>query len=154
MKSIVFLVLALFIMTSCSTHKKEEREIEAKAAQSKISDPQAFGGTIQSLIRDSKTLSEGQKQQIEKIFSDNKLRADELLQESFKYRSVLVQELLSERPDSKRLEIIKKDIKKIEDLRLKNTFDTVEKVSAIVSKQPNNGGEYSEHLIHFERFTR
>lgn len=155
MKKTLLLVLSLTILTSCasSSKKKVEREIDEKAAQSNVSDGKTLGGTIHDLIESSKTLTEEQKQKLRVIVEENKAKAKELTEKSYKYRAVLVQELLADKVDRKKIKLIKKEIRQIEAARLKNTFQTVEKFSAIVSKHPDNK-EYSDHLINFERATR
>jgi uncharacterized protein YcfL len=151
MKKIFLSVMALSLLTSCASHVRKEREVEAKVAQTKVSDSQGLGGTIQELISNSKHLSESQKKEITDLLTANKKRADELQEQSFKYRAVLLEELLSgEKVDMTKVRIIKKDIKRIEDLRLKNTFDTVEKISRMVSGHPENQ-QYLRHLINIER---
>lgn len=149
MKINVFLILISLFVVSCAS-KTEERELEAKAQESKVSDPKALGGTISDLINSSKTLSDAQKQELVKIIDANKKKADELTEKSFKFRGVLVEELLSENMSKKKIKILKKDIKKIEEEKLKNTFDTVEKISKLVAKDPVKN-QISEHLINIER---
>lgn len=150
MKRISLLVLFLLVLTSCASQKKEEREIEEKTSKSTVSTPAALGGTIHDAIANSKTLTDAQKQELTKIIDENKKKADELQAMSFKYRGVLIQELFSGSMSQKKIKILKKDIKKVEQARLKNTFETIEKISKIVSKEPNNE-DFSQHLMNFER---
>lgn len=149
MKKLLFLV-ALMALTSCASKKQDRKDIESKAAANSVTSPTALGGTIHELIHSSTTLTEAQKKELEGIIDLNKKTAMELSEKSYQLRAVLIEELLSGKSTRQRINIIEKDIKKIEQARLKNTFDTVEKISAIVSKQPDNK-KYSQHLINIER---
>jgi hypothetical protein len=146
----LYILLFLFALVSCASKQNEAREIEQKAAQTKISDSKSLGGTIQELIRSSKTLTQAQKKKLQEIIRINKETAMALMEKSYKFRAVLIQELFSGNVSDERVKIIEDDIKKIEKARLKNTFDTVKKISAIVSDQPDHK-KYSEHLINLER---
>lgn len=146
MKSVV---LALALLVGCSSYQKDKKEVQEKVTESNVSSSEALGGTIQELISNSTTLSEAQKKQLVDILSLNKQKADELSQESFRFRGVMIQELLSGNPSNKKIKIIKKDIKRIEDERLKNTFDTVEKISQIVSKDPDQK-KFADHMLMME----
>ena len=53
----------------------------------------------------------------------------------------------------KRVSILKKDIREVEAAKLKNTFDTVEKISDMVSDQPNKD-KFAEQLMIFDRHVR
>jgi hypothetical protein len=153
MKNYLYILVFLLACTACASQKKEEQDIEEKAAHSTVADPKALGGTIQELIHNSKTLSADQKDELQKIITVNKDKADKLSEKSFKFRGVLIQELLSGDVSPKRVEILKNDIKQVEALRLRNTFDTVEKISALVSNHPEKE-KFAEHLMNFERPSR
>lgn len=146
MKSVV---LALALLVGCSSYQKDKKEVQDKVTESNVSSSEALGGTIQELISNSTTLTEVQKKQLVDILSLNKQKADELSQESYRFRGVMIQELLSGNPSQKKIKIIKKDIKRIEDERLKNTFDTVEKISEIVSKDPDQK-KFADHMLMME----
>ena len=150
MKHVFFLILSLSIVTSCASQKNEEKIVEAKAAQTTVHDSNALGSTINDLITNSKNLNESQKEEIRKIFSMNKKTAEELTQKSYSFRGVLIQELLSGSVNQKRVEILKKDIKEVEAARLKNTFDTVEKISALVSDHPEKA-KFAEHMMMMDK---
>ncbi|MGE3608262.1 MAG: hypothetical protein AB7I27_01645 [Bacteriovoracaceae bacterium] len=153
MKKFALFAALLMTFVGCSSYKKTEQEIESKAAQSSVSDGKALGGTIHELIASSKTLTEEQKKKLSEIFEANKKKAEELSAKSYHYRAVLIQELLSGSASDEKIKILKKDIRKVENLKLKNTFETVHKVSEIVSKHPEHE-QYLHHLINFERATR
>lgn len=141
--------LAFFFAVSCSTHKNEKRKIEKEVSESNVSSPQALGTEINDLIENSKTLTQEQKEELRSILDANKKLAMELSEKSYKYRGVLVNELLSGKADAARVKILENDIEKVEKLRLKNTFDTVKKITRIVKGQPDNK-EFAPHLIHPE----
>ena len=147
MKSLTVLALAL-VLAACST-KELKTEVEAKASQSPVTDSQALGGTIHHAI-DSSTLPEAKKAELRKILEMNKEKAHALVEKSYQYRATLIEELLSGNVDAKKVSILKKDIKKIEAERLKNTFETVEKISNIVQTHPDKKA-FTEHLINIDR---
>jgi len=150
MKHLLFLILASFVVTSCASQKNEEKIVEAKAAQTTVHDSNALGSTINDLITNSKNLTDVQKEEIRKIFQMNKQTAEELTQKSYGFRGVLIQELLSGKVNQKRVEILKRDIKEVEAARLKNTFDTVEKISALVIDHPEKA-KFAEHMMMMDK---
>ncbi len=152
MKLIPFLFLFM-VLTGCSSYKQEEKIVQQKVSQETgAADKDSLGKTIHELISSSKTLSDAQKAELNAIFAANKQKAYDLSEESYKLRTVLVKELFAAKVNQKRIKIIKKDIKKIESLRLKNTLETVEKVGSIVSSNPDNQF-FADHLLMMERPT-
>lgn len=152
MKAFLSLVL-LFAVTACAT-KKDDLEVEKKAQETKVTDSKGLGTTIHDTIANSTTLTDKQKQDLTDLFAANKAKAEELSAESYKYRSLLITELLSgEKINAKEIKIIKKEIKRIEAARLKNTFDTVGKVSQIVQHQSDKK-TFREQMIIMERSIR
>lgn len=149
MKKLMSFVLLLSLVVSCASKKATEREIDEKAAKTNVTDPQALGNTIHDLIQNSETLKPEQKTELTNIIEANRQLAMKLSEESYRYRAVLIQELLSGKVEQKRIKIIKKDIKRIEAARMKNTFDTVHKISKIVSKIPDRE-KFAEELIKLE----
>jgi hypothetical protein len=150
MKNVFFLMLSLFVVTSCASQKREEKIVEEKAAQTTVHDSNALGSKISTLIANSKDLSEAQKAELTKIFQMNKKTAEVLTEKSYAFRGVLIQELLSGKVSQKRVEILKKDIKEVEAARLKNTFDTVEQISSLVSNHPEKD-KFAEHMMIMDR---
>jgi hypothetical protein len=62
----------------------------------------------------------------------------------------LIKELLSGNVHKTEIDVIKKDIADIEAARLKNTFDTVGKITNIVSSHTEKD-KFMDHLINIER---
>jgi hypothetical protein len=56
----IFLLTVLFTLSSCAS-QKEERDINARAKETKVTDSKGLGHTISDLIQSSKTLSDVQK---------------------------------------------------------------------------------------------
>ena len=117
----IFLLTILFSLSGCAS-QKEERDINARAKDTQVTDSKGLGNTISDLIQSSKTLSDLQKK--------------ELTEQSYKFRAVLIKELLAGNVHKTQIDVIKKDIADIEAARLKNTFDTVDKITNIVSAHP------------------
>ena len=146
MKSYIVLLLSLFLVVSCSSRKKEEKEIDTKAAQSKVTNAQALAGSIDQAINESTTLKEEQKEKLRLIVEENKSTAMKLAEESYKYRDVLVHELFSGKATNRRIRIIKSDINRVEKARLKNTFDTIKKMSDVLNGHPENQ-KFADHYM-------
>lgn len=151
MKAMISL-LVLFALTSCASHKLEH-DLSVKAKESNVNDGKALGQTINELINSSNTLTDQQKKDLENIMTANKQKADELTEKSFQYRSVLIKSLLSGNFNAKEVSILKKKIKTIEDQKLKNTFDTVEKITNIVAKHEQNE-KFVDHLLMIDKTNR
>ncbi len=152
MKKILPLLL-LVTLASCAT-QKAEKDIEQKISQEgSTADGATLGKTINDLITSSKTLKPEQKKELEAIIAANKARAEKLANDSYKFRSVLIKELLSGKPNKKEVALLKADIKKIEADRLKNTFDAIEKISNIVSAHPEHD-VYIKHLMSIDRLSK
>jgi hypothetical protein len=149
MKNFSFLLVVTLLAASCASHKDVEKDLEQKAAQSNVKDPKALGGTIENLIQNSNFKPEV-KAELEKILAANKQKAMELSEKSYEFRAVLIEELLSGKANLKKVDILKKDIKRIEDAKLKNTLDAVEKISSIVSESPNKD-KFAPHLLNMDR---
>lgn len=147
MKIIVSLI-AMLLLASCSSKKAREEVRQEVAAETQVSDAKSLGKSIEEVINGSQHLTAAQKAELHKILAENKATAMKLQEESYKLRSVLIKELLG-KLNRKHVKIIKKDIKKVEAARLKNTFDTVEKISAIVANHPENQ-QFADHLIYME----
>jgi uncharacterized small protein (DUF1192 family) len=143
------LIVLSFVLVSCSSAKKEKASVEQKVAVSKVDSPQGLSKTIEDHIESSTSLTEEQKTALRMILGENKRRAEELTTESFKNRGVLIQELLSGKYTPQRVTILQKEIERIEKLRLKNTFDTVKKISKIISGQPDLN-QFADEMLHME----
>ena len=148
MKITVCLALCLFLV-SCSTHKKVKREVREDAAQSSVNSSEKLKESIHELIDHSDSFTAEQKAQLHKLFDENKKRALELTAESYKFRGVLVKELLSGSSSRARVTALKKNIERIEQLRLKNTFDTAKAITDIVKSHPEED-DFAPHIINFE----
>lgn len=149
MKTILSLSL-LLALGACSSHKAAKKNVEAKAAEETTANAQNLGATIDDLINSSTTLTAAQKTELHGIMALNKAKAEELATQSYKLRAVLIKELLSGKANFKEVKIIEKKIQKVEGERLKNTFDTVEKISKIVAPNPEHD-KYNEPLFNFMR---
>lgn len=152
MKALLLLAI-LTTLVSCAT-KKTKQVVAEKVAQESTTTPKSLGHTIHDLIESSKTLTDAQKTELRSIISKNKETADSLNAESFKYRSVLIKELLSgSKINKKEVYVIKKNIKRIEQAKLKNTFDTVEKITAIVSGTADKD-QFADQLLKIDLLPR
>lgn len=151
MKTIIAILILSVAVTGCAT--KAKKEVKAKVEQSNVTGPEKLGQSIQDAIHNSEFLNDEQKKELEGIIAENKATADKLAADSFKHRSVLIQELLSPKSDRKHIRVLKKSIKKIEDEKLKNTFETIEKISRVVSRNSDRQN-FNNPLLYLDRSFR
>lgn len=145
----ILILLALVMAFTGCAHKQKE-DIKKKVEQSNVKDSETLSGTIDEAIEKSPDLNQEQKEELRKILADNKQKAMALTEQSYKLRGVLIQELLSGNPDYRKIRILKRDIKKVEDNKLKNTFDTVELITKKVSKQ-SDSQRFTEPLLNMDK---
>lgn len=136
MKTTVSLVLLISLFVGCASNKAARHDVQEKVAHEQVSGGKEFATKIRTIIDSSKTLNADQKQKLHALLSEVGQKNKALFQESFKLRSVLVQELISGKANNKQVKILKKKIKKTESERLSNGFAAMDKVSAIVSNDP------------------
>lgn len=140
-----------FLLVSCSSVKTEEKKVDDKlAAESTVYDGKSMGDSIREAIRTSATLDEKQKEKIESILAETKLKNKAMLEKSFKLRSVLIKELLSGQVNQKQLKLLKKQIRKTESLRLKTSLTAIDQISSIVKKDPK-AEMYVNELMFYDR---
>ncbi len=150
MKS-VSLILTLLFLASCSSRKIEQAKIDEKISnETSVTDGKSLGATVNEVIQSSATLNEKQKAELEKLFNETKAKNSALMEESYKLRSVLIKELLSADVNAKQVKLLKKDIKKNESVRLKSTLTAIDKISIIVSKDPDNS-KFIDHMMQMDR---
>lgn len=150
MKS-VSLILTLLFLASCSSRKIEQAKIDEKISnETSVTDGKSLGASVNDVIQSSATLNEKQKADLEKLFNEIKVKNSALMEESFKLRSVLIKELLSGDVNAKQVKLLKKDIKKNESERLKSTLTAIDKISIIVSKDPDNS-KFIDHMMQMDR---
>lgn len=148
---LVSLILALLFLASCSSRKIEQAKIDEKISnETSVTDGKSLGASVNDVIQSSATLNEKQKADLEKLFNEIKVKNSALMEESFKLRAVLIKELLSGDVNAKQVKLLKKDIKKNESERLKSTLTAIDKISLIVSKDPDNS-KFIDHMMQMDR---
>lgn len=146
MKTTVSLVLLMSLLVGCASNKAARQEVKEKVSQEQVSGGKEFATKIRSVINSSETLNQDQKQKLHDLLSEVGQKNKALFKESFKLRSVLIQELISGKANSKQVKILKKKIKKMESERLSNGFAAMDKVSDIVSNDPQRDKIMQEFL--------
>lgn len=152
MKVVLSTILMSALFVGCAS-KNEKLEVQKKAEQSTVENSQALGQTIHEVIENSQHLSVEQKKKIREIIAENKKVAEELTSQSYKFRSVLIKELLAKDMNHKKIKLIKKNIERLEKDKLINTFSTIEKISFLVSGNSDRQN-LSNTLKHIERNLR
>lgn len=136
MKTTLSLILLLSLAVSCASRKAARQEVEEKVSQETVTDGKALGAKVRAMINSSQTLDADKKAKLNALITEVGEKNKKLREESFKLRSVLVKELISGNVNRKEVKIIKKKLKAIESEKLKNSFATIDKFSAIVSEDP------------------
>lgn len=146
MKSIMTLIALGMLLTGCSS-MKDKQDVDKKVAEETVTDGAGLGQSFQDLLRNSKNLTDKQKEQLTVLFNDTKAQNKLLLAESFKLKTVLVKELLSEDNNASEVSILKKQIKKNEALRLKTSLNAIEQMSQIMGKSPETNMYANQILL-------
>lgn len=146
MKTILSLVLLMSLAVGCAGNKAAREEVKQKVSQEHVAGGRDFFNRILEIINTSETLNTDQKQKLRGLISEVGQKNKALFQESFKLRSVLLQELVSANVHQKEVRILKKKIKQTESERIANIFTAIDKVSAIVSKDPGREKIMQEFL--------
>jgi ABC-type transporter Mla subunit MlaD len=143
LKLVPYIVFS-FMLIGCASHKEANQKVEAQISEAQASDSETLKKTMDDLINASTSLTEVQKTELRTTLTTNKATAENLNKELYRSKSVLFQELLSQKPDRKKIRLLKKSIKQLEAKKLKNTFETIEKISSIVSKNKVNDANEQE----------
>lgn len=147
----MWVVLAmLFVVTSCASYKEEQEKVRTKVSQENISSGQELNTTLHEVINHSKTLTDEQKEKLRKIVDDVRAQNQALQEETLRLRLVLIRELISENVSQKEVKVIKKNIVKAEDMRMKNTFRAINEITQIVKKDPDSEA-YVNHMMAIDR---
>ena len=149
----IFLVCALVFVSSCASQQKAKKEVQEKISQEKVRENEALGEKFQMMVKNSKTLTAEKKDQLMKIFNETRDKNRSLQNESYKARSVLIQELLGSKVDRRQVRILKKRIRKSENERLKITLDAIDRISIMVAKDPERQ-EIMDQMLYVDRHNR
>ena len=129
---ILFLTLLVILMSGCSTSEKKRINDEVNQ-ETGITDGRSLHKSVHEAIQKSTTLTDEKKSSLESLLNDLGAKNKPLSEESFKYRGVLMKELISGKASEKQIRLIEKQIAKIERERLKNTIKTAREMARIVS---------------------
>ncbi len=150
LKSISFLFVLVFL-TSCTSTRDTETKIQQKVSlEDSVSDGPSFETRIREVIQSSKTLTDAKKTKLESLLAETRRKNKALLEESFKLRAVLIQELIEAKVDHAQVKQLKKDIKKTESLRVKNSLKLVDEILTVVEGDPSRQA-FADQLIYFDR---
>ncbi|MGZ6480507.1 MAG: hypothetical protein ACXWQE_14450 [Bdellovibrionales bacterium] len=128
----LLLVAALVLIPACAS---ESPKLNQKVAnESDVESRRDLQVEADYLIRTSKLLSEVQKDKLLKLRSSTKNQMDDLEHQSLMLRSVLLKSVLSEKFDPKEVDAIKGKLKKVENQKLAQIFDTVEQANKIMGR--------------------
>lgn len=140
---LVFLFLVLAI-TGC-VHTGADKDLDQRVKdESAMTDSRQLENKSIDLISTMPNLTNEQRERLSKLKIDTSLQMRNLDQKSIQLRSVLLTDLSNTVYDKKEIDLIKKRIKKVENLRMTKLFDAVEKASSILGRTSNNTPELME----------
>ncbi len=140
--SVAFLA---FLFCSCSTSEKKRINDEV-LNENQVTDGPTLNQSVHQLIDNSKGLTSEQKNLLTGIIDDIRTKNKSLTEESFKYRSVLMKEIISGEGGRRQIRMIEKQIAKVERERLKNTIKGAEQIASIVKGQKEQE-QIMDHLM-------
>ena len=129
LKMLMIILLTIFL-SACSS--LENPKIQKKLDNINVSDNASLKEKIHDILTNSKTLDLNQKNEIEMVFLERLEQSKHLLEQSYKLRALLVSELFTIPLDKKFIDALKNEIERTEQLRIKNTFSTIDKIYGIL----------------------
>lgn len=146
----LFLLLIPLLVVSCASDEKDYEKIRDEVSHVKVKSGQELNTSLHELINHSKTLDKDQKKELLVLVDDIRVKNQALQEETLKLRLVLIKELISSKVSQEQVRIIKKDILKSEEKRLKNTFSAIDKIAKIVAKDPESEA-FVTHMLAIDR---
>lgn len=135
MKTILLLSSLLFLSACSST---TERNIQQKVGQeSTIQDGPSLGINVRAAIKESRTLTNEQKKELEEVLAKVGKENQLLSEKSYKLRGILIKDLIQPQMNTKEVWQLKKDIRKTESKRVKNTLQAMSEISSILGNDPS-----------------
>jgi hypothetical protein len=133
----LILVTVIVAVSGCATSnsKKIDQDLDARLQSAPTaSNYEEFGKNARKQIKESGASNE-QKAKLLQLQRDTQDKSIQLRDQSYKLRSLLIQDLAAKNYDLDEVEAIKDRLKKIEDQRLQLIYTAVDQASAILGHE-------------------
>lgn len=148
MKVLLMCFCATLIL-GCATAREKRQLNDQLAHENKVQDGKSLGQSVHDVIVSSQSLDPKQKSQLTDLLSRIRLKQKELLENSFRLRSLMIKEILAQKVNPRKVKLLKKEIKKNEEQRLSSTFSAIDEISRIVEKDPDTA-TFLQHMMYYE----
>ncbi|MGZ3694277.1 MAG: hypothetical protein ACXWQO_08755 [Bdellovibrionota bacterium] len=137
MRVLSSLTLFIIVTSAVGCASAPEKRINEKLAQSEpVSSRAELRKEAQELIVNDKGITPDQKKQLSMLLTDVSEKIDSANKESLQLRSLLLKELLQPEYQMAEISVIKKKMRKNDEIRLNAMFDGAEKANKILGRQP------------------
>ena len=128
---IIWLGLSLAGCAHQNLNQKIDRKMDAEPGTLTMAD---LGREAQESIQSDKTLNASQKSALMDLVVTSRGKSDALRIQSLKLRAVLIKDVMSPDYDQQEVDQVKRRIKDIEDQRLTNTFESLDRANTIMGR--------------------
>jgi hypothetical protein len=145
--AIALVFLTVFAAAIGCAHKAQEKTLDDKLATEKaIQTPDDLRSQSAKLIRNSPNLTEDERVQLDSLRTETSQELKALEQESLKLRSVLMKDIVSTTYNVTEINLLKGNIKKIENKRISITFAAIDKANRILGRNAELNPEFMDEL--------
>lgn len=127
-------VLSVALISGCA-HKSTEKTVDTKVEQESVKTHAELQDQTDKLLANSPNLSAEQRQKLSELRDSVRKENREMYTESMKLRSVLLKDVFAKDYNKKEVAAVEKKIRKLENKRLDNLFDAVDKANKILGRQ-------------------
>ncbi len=139
-RSVLVMIFALGstgLLQGCATNRAATQLDRKLSDETTVHDPEDLRIESKQVIEASQQLTPEQRTQLLAIRNDLSTKSRESREQSFKLRSLLIKDLVSQKYDDAEVDLIKKRINELEQNRLSNLFEAVAKAQVIMGREPN-----------------
>ena len=136
--SLTIALLALFAQACASTGT--EKRIDSKMAnEPEVSDSNALGSELKTLVDNSPKLSAVQKEKLLTLQAQTRDQLAKYREQALKLRSILIKDVIVSKYNPDEIELVKERLKKTEDRRLMVIFNAIDHANTIIGNElPEN----------------
>jgi len=141
------LISALAVLGGCS-HAELRQRVDAKVAQeASVNTRSELHAETLQLIKTAPGVSDAQKAELLRISKTAQTQSDQLVENSRKLRSVLIQDMVSPKYDEDEVELIKDRLRDLEDKRVSVLFDAVEQANLVLGHDAHNHSQLVRSFV-------
>jgi hypothetical protein len=133
---LVFSIAVIVLFLQGCAHSQMDQQLDQKlAAEPNVATISDLRKEDAAAIRDSKSLTAEQKQKLLDLHHTTHVKSDELREQSFKLRALLIQDLIKENYNGDEVHAIKDRLEKVEKQRLNLVFAAVDQANLILGHE-------------------